>query len=230
MHIAIRSGSYDCFRRLVESPAIDINRSEDGYTPLVCACRYARSADDAIDVKFVKDILDFPNVDVNAIHTHGEDEPVTALCQAVCVGVFEIVEILLADPRVEIHINEYDGDPFFRVVQNRRWKMISLFLKREASRIGNELDRCGAFEVVVGDSLCEDVIKMLPTFLGTRQTIITQQIVDILKRDVPLTTTDAFHPSPDAMLKDQTDRAAALAEVKIFLQKYDDISKFQFDI
>ena len=245
LHIAIVSRNYDCFRRLVESPAIDINRSENGYTPLVCACRHAcrhaRTAGDSISVKFVKDILVFPNADVNAIHTHGEDQPIlfTALYQAVSVGVFEIVEVLLADPRVLIHISGYHGnyyyDPVVRAVHNRRWKMIPLFLKREASRLDSELDRCQSFESVVGDSLCEDVIKkLLPTFLGTRQTIISQPMVDILKKVTPLPATRGYqiidHILSEAKLKDQTDRATALAEVKTFLQKHDDISKFQFDI
>lgn len=118
--LAVRIGSVDVIRLLLQHPEIDANLLQPGtrgLNALIIAIYHARP--DVLEA-----LLDSKKVNINSQDTHG----MTALSLAACRGYRKMAEILLkrnADPDLR---DEYGGPPFLRAIDFNNFDIVRLFL------------------------------------------------------------------------------------------------------
>ncbi len=181
---AVWEGHTECVRLLLSAPGIDVNVVDDeGHTPLWIAVYMGRTecvrllltapgidtsdftplglAVMADDRAKLRSLLSESGVDVNATDNNG----MTALYWALCMGRTECVRLLLAAPGIDVNmanIDKYGENPLQKAAEKNRTECVRLLLAAPGIDVnkGNNYDVSPLFSAV-GEGGTESVRLLL---------------------------------------------------------------------
>ncbi|RGP71766.1 ankyrin repeat [Fusarium sporotrichioides] len=196
IHDAARRGDKSALSELLQGPGFDkINaRDEKGCTPLWIASREGHTA-------FVQSLLSHPKFDISMVNTTCESKH-TPLHIAVCFGLDEIVQTLLAQSGIELNTGGINGHtPLTLAVKKGFESTVNLLLAMDEVDLGPDGRRktplTTAFEsgqLTIASALVSAERRRSPT--KTHQTLLSWASAND-KRDVVRRINDLYTVNPN---------------------------------
>ncbi|KPA37999.1 hypothetical protein FLAG1_09170 [Fusarium langsethiae] len=196
IHDAARRGDKSALSELLQDPGFDkINASDEkGCTPLWIASREGHTA-------FVQSLLSHPKFDISMVNTICESKH-TPLHIAVCFGLDEIVQMLLAQSGIELNTRDVNGHtPLTLAVKKGFESTVNLLLAMDEVDLGPDGRRktplTTAFEsgqLTIASALVSAERRRSPT--KTHQTLLSWASAND-KRDVVRRINDLYTVNPN---------------------------------